>query len=290
MQRGMQVLRTMIPHDERVAARVMTMKAIQILFAVLLCTDSFAAIVVPIELEKGNPIASARINGIPVRLVVDSGGGVIALKPKLIEKTAAARTGSTRSTTDAYGNKSMQTLFSLDTFELGGSTFSNIEAGEAGKYAAQSPGDGIIGRHFLNRFLAVYDYSSRKITLFSRDERSTAEGECRGTTVRTIPDQDGIIVSTAKTDHEAMRMLWDTGATYSFVKQAFADAHQLPIEKPFYTSQRFTLGEKDFGPLQFVVLDLQEPSNVDGFVGYNFFVNHVVCIDALENEIRIQKN
>ena len=268
----------------------MTMKGFPILLGLLLCTDSLAAIVVSIELEKGNPIASARINGIPVRLVVDSGGGVISLRSEVIEKVAAARTGSTRSSTDAYGKKSTQTLFILDSLELGGSTFSNVEAGEASKYVAESPGDGVIGRNFLNQFLVVYDYSSRKITLFSRRDRSRADSECHGTAVRTIPDQDGIVVSMANTDHRAMRMLWDTGATYSFVKKTFVDKHQLPVQEPFYTSQRFTLGQQDFGPLQFVVLDLQDPSNVDGFVGYNFFMNHVVCIDPVKKEIRIQKN
>jgi len=273
-----------------ICGRVMKMKGFPILISLLLCTDSLAEFVVPIELEKGNPVASARINGVPLKLVVDSGGGIIVLKKGLIEKARAARTGSVRPSTDAYGNKNSQTLFRVDKLELGGHTFPDLEAAEASKYMSESPGDGVIGRDFLNRFLVVYDYSSRQITLFSRDERSSADRKCRGTTVRTIPDQDGIVISKANSDHGTMRMLWDTGATYSFVKKTFADKYQLPIEKPFYTSHQFTLGQQNFGPLQFVVLDLQDPDNVDGFIGYNFFLNHVVCIDPDQGEIRIHKN
>jgi hypothetical protein len=97
-------------------------------------------------------------------------------------------------------------------------------------------------------------------------------------------------VSMAETDHRAMRMLWDTGATYSFVKKTFADTHKLPMENPFYTSQRFSVGQEDFGPLQFVVLDLHDPGNVDGYIGYNFFVSHVVCIDPVKQVVRVRKN
>jgi predicted aspartyl protease len=266
------------------------MKSHLVLLPLLMYADCFAAIVIPIELEKGNPIASAQINGVPVRLVIDSGGGVVALKPDTIERVAATRTGTTRSSTDAYGNNSTQALFMLNTLELGGNTFSNIEAGEAGKYVAETPGDGIIGRKFLNQFLAIYDYSSRKITLVKPRERASTDGKCRGTRVSTIPDSDGIIVSIAKTDHRAMRMLWDTGATYSFVKKTFADMHDLPVENPFYSSQRFMFGQHDFGPIQFVVLDASAPTNVDGYIGYNFFMTHVVCIDPRKRVVRIRKN
>ncbi|MFL6617672.1 MAG: aspartyl protease family protein [Povalibacter sp.] len=87
------------------------MKGFAILIALLLCTDSLAEFVVPIELEKGNPVASARINGVPLKLVVDSGGGIIVLKKGVLEKLGATRTGSVRPSTDAYGNESSQTLF-----------------------------------------------------------------------------------------------------------------------------------------------------------------------------------
>jgi hypothetical protein len=268
---------------------MMIMKSHLVPLSLLLYADCFAATVIPIELEKGNPIASARINGVLVRLGIDSGGGVVALKPEVIERVAAARAGPAGSSTDVFGNSSTQTLFTLNTLELGGSTFSNVEAGEAGQSVAQTPGDGSIGRRFLNQFLVVYDYSSQKITLFTRRERASADSECRGTRVPTIPDPDAIIVSMAKTDHRAMRMLWDTGATYSFVKKTFADMHNLPVENPFYTSQRFMVGQHDFGPLQFVVLDARAPTNVDGYIGYNFFIAHLVCIDPFRRVVTIHK-
>lgn len=259
------------------------------LLALLLFASCPAAIVIPIEIEKGNPIAAARINGVAVRLVIDSGGGVVSLKPETVGRVGAARTGSTKNSVDALGNSSMQTLFSLDTMELGGNIFSNVEAGEMGRYGAGSPGDGIIGRNFLNQFVAIYDYAAQRITLLTPEESRAARRECRGARIRAIPDADRIIVSMVTTDHGAMRMLWDTGATYSFAKKTFADTRELPLEGPFYKSQRFKLGSRDFGPLDLVVLDIRAPANVDGYIGYNFFMGHVVCIDPLKHVIRIRK-
>jgi Aspartyl protease len=265
-------------------------KRLLIPFAFLLSAECLGAIVIPIELEKGNPIASARINGVPVRLVVDTGGGLVTLKPETVAKVGAARTGSTSKYSDGHGNEDTQAILKLNALELGGNSFPNVEAADAGTYGAEAAGDGSIGRAFLNQFVAVYDYAARKISLFTASERSSADRECRGALVRTIPDPDNTIVSMAKTDHRTMRMTWDTGSTYSFVKKTFADTHKLPVENPFYTSQRFLLGEENFGPLQFVVLEFHNPDNVDGTIGYNFFAGHVVCIDPVRQVIRIRTN
>jgi hypothetical protein len=73
---------------------------------------------------------------------------------------------------DALGNESTKAVLALNTLEIGGNSFSNVEAAE---YAGEVPVDGSIGRAFLNQFLTVYDYSSRKITLFAQGERSGAD-------------------------------------------------------------------------------------------------------------------
>lgn len=249
-----------------------------------------AATVIPIEIEGGTPVVVARVNGVALQLVVDSGGGLLSLKSGAIKRVSAIPTESTRSVTDALGNKSMVAMFKINALELGNKTFRWIDADELGSYAKNSPGDGIIGRKFLNQFIAVYDYASRKVTLYSSHERKAAERACRGVQINTVPDDDEIIVSIASTDHQPMRMLWDTGATYSFVKKSFADEHALPVRGEFYTTERFGLGGHDFGQLELVALDIKAPVNVDGYVGGNFFSDHVVCIDPSMNRIRVRKN
>jgi hypothetical protein len=47
-------------------------------------------------------------------------------------------------------------------------------------------------------------------------------------------------------------------------------------------------GGIDFGPLQFAVEDLSLPPGFDGFIGYNFFAHHVVCMDFPGNRLLIR--
>jgi hypothetical protein len=258
------------------------------LFGFLLGAACHAEIVIPIELEKGNPIAAAQINGIPVRLVIDSGGEAISLKPGTLRKIEATPSGAVKPGTNAVGETNVQSLFKIETLVLGGKPFAHLEAVEAGAYAADSPGDGVIGRDFLNQYVVVYDYPARTIRLFPPRERRSAAKMCTGNGVRSIPDAERIIVSMAATDHVHMRLLWDTGAQYSFVKRSFAEEHQLPVEHPFYSSHSFVLDGHDFGPMKFVVIDAVAPANVDGYLGSNFFETHIVCIDARRQSIRIR--
>jgi hypothetical protein len=257
------------------------------MLVVLLSSPCLGSVVIPIEIEDGNPIASARINGVPVKLVIDSGGGVVVLKPDVARRVGAVRAESTRTSIDAHGMIVAQPVLTLNTLELGGHEFSRVEAAE---YSGEVPRDGSVGREFLNRYLVIYDYPSRKITLFTPDEGVASTQECRGASARTIPHPEGVIVSMVATDAGTMKVMWDTGATNSFVKKTFVDQHKLAVQPPFYTSQRFAFGQPDFGPLRFVVLDFSEPPDVDGYVGHNFFAGHVVCIDHRGQKIRVRKS
>jgi len=249
-----------------------------------------AAVVIPVDIESSNPVAAARINDVPVRLVIDSGGGVLTLKSQTINKLGIAPTGATRATTDALGNNASRDLFRVSTLELGTLKLKDLDADEATEYASQSPVDGVVGRFILNKFAVVYDYPGRRIKLVSPDNQNELRAECRGTKVDLTASAEELVVSPAQIDHGEIRMLWDTGAVYSFVKQSFADQHKLPVETPYYTSQRFSLAQEDFGPTRFVVLDLRAPADADGYVGTNFFLEHVVCIDPTHRVVKVRKS
>ncbi|HEU4602477.1 MAG TPA: aspartyl protease family protein [Steroidobacteraceae bacterium] len=266
------------------------MKGALIAFSGMLFSNCFAAVVVPIEIEQGNPVASARINGVAVRLIIDSGGGVITLKSDTIKRVSAPRTGSTRATTDALGNNAARNLFHLNTLEVGDLRFADVQADEATEYASKSPVDGVIGRFLLSKFVVVYDYSSGKITVIESNDRAGVNAACQGSKIDLVPASEELVVSRARIDDREIRVLWDTGAVYSFIKKSFVDKNELPVEEPYYTSQHFAFGEHDFGPFQFVVLDLRAPVDVDAYVGSNFFLDHVVCIDPTHRVVRVRKS
>ena len=245
-----------------------------------------AAIVIPIEIENGNPVAQVRINGVDARLIVDSGGELVSLKPAVIDKVAATRTGAYAEGTNALGQTRPQALLTLASLEIGDRLFHDVAAQESGDYAKDAAGDGVIGRRFLNEFVAIYDYPAARISLFDAKERREARKDCRGTSVRMLPDAEGLVISHASAEGRALRVLWDTGAVRSFIKKSFADDRELAVEATFYTARRFVLSGRDVGPQRFVVVDLQAPASVDGYVGYDFFSDHVVCIDPRARVVR----
>jgi hypothetical protein len=72
------------------------------------------------------------------------------------------------------------------------------------------------------------------------------------------------------------------------LSKRFTEAARLRQSGDTVTSKRLTLGGIDFGPLQFAVEDLSLPPGFDGFIGYNFFAHHVVCMDFPGNRLLIR--
>lgn len=248
----------------------------------LFAANGRAETTIPLELEQGNALARAVINRVPLNLVIDLGGlGSLGLKVDAIAKTGVTSRPTTISQTDALGKTSERPTFNVSRLELGNAIFRDIIAHEVDGYAGTGVADGLIGRDFLKRFVVVFDYRSRIVTLYSPHDRKAADRACGGELIPTIPDPEGIVVSVATSDHGPLRMLWDTGATYSFVKASIAAERHLPIRGESYLTRHFALGARDFGPLELVSLDIKEPASVDGYIGYNFFKSHVVCVDAL---------
>lgn len=74
-----------------------------------------------------------------------------------------------------------------------------------------------------------------------------------------------------------MNLGWDTGATYSFVHKAVANARQLTLDDDLYSTQRFAMGNLDAGPMDLVAIELGGIPEVDALIGFNFFEKHRVC-------------
>jgi hypothetical protein len=78
------------------------------------------------------------------------------------------------------------------------------------------------------------------------------------------------------------------------LKQNTADKLQLqatvrgPSSPKFYLSNKLSAAGHDLGPVEFVILPLEQPRDVDGMLGANWFAHHVVCISYKYREIRIR--
>lgn len=83
------------------------------------------------------------------------------------------------------------------------------------------------------------------------------------------PAWNGEAVSKAGTDVGELTFVWDTGAPMSFIQAKLGLA----------STKTLLLAGRDFGPLQLRSMAFVQPEGVDGFIGYDFFAQHRVCID-----------
>ncbi|HVA29185.1 MAG TPA: retropepsin-like aspartic protease [Candidatus Baltobacteraceae bacterium] len=136
--------RTAGPHDYRIA------------FAA-----SFARI--PLTTVDPLPTFKAKIDGVPVTLMLDTGGSNIDLSEATIERLHL-KTTSAGEGVFAGGLKAKIRSLRIDRFEAPGVSVRGIPGGVVP--GAALPGiDGIVGTDFLSHFLSTIDYAHRALVL-----------------------------------------------------------------------------------------------------------------------------
>jgi hypothetical protein len=107
-------------------------------------------------------------------------------------------------------------------------------------------------------------------------------------------EDDQLAVSDFQTESGHIRLLWDTGATYSSLPETIAEKLRLPTilrgpgSPKFYQSKMLSAAGQGLGPVEFVVLPLQLSGDFEGMLGRNFFEHHLVCLDYKRREIRVR--
>ncbi len=254
-------------------------------------------ILIPVEMQYGSPVATAVIGERKVRLIVDSGGYSLGLRPETVADLNLDRSAETVSTTDVHGATKESGSLAIPSIEIGGHEFSSLAAYEwqmPPQLANRTPKiDGTLGRDFLNRYVAVYDYDNLTITLL--ENRGLDASRCDGVEVALIGHPDNVIVTEANVDDGVVTALWDTGATHSFIKAHVAEERGFPLDpadgaRGIYMSEQFSVAGSDLGPLDFVALPFVEPQGIDVYIGRNFFASHVVCVNAIEGWLRVRPN
>ncbi len=92
----------------------------------------------------------------------------------------------------------------------------------------------------------------------------------------------GIILQ-IETDLGIQKFLLDTGATCSVVKASlFTESTSSP-----YVTNRLKIGNIDFGPWKFHLLEYLDQNQYDGILGVDFFKSHEICLDFLNQIVSI---
>jgi hypothetical protein len=252
----------------------------------------------PLTLLQPMPVTIIEVGGRQVEIGIDTGGhGSIQLTRAVLEDAhAIAISGAADRIGNIYGEARQVRRFRVPEIRLGGRLFTNLEAIEAPEDLKGPPVKNGLGQAFLHQFVVLVDYPAHVISLLPA-KTGVAAGTAIGCDGTRIPLEKtslvNLAISRVSLDGETVRLLWDTGASYSTLPTISAAEHRLKTDPDangtrFYNATRLEMGGRDFGPLQFVVLPVSIPTEFEGLLGYNVFAKHVVCINYGLREVRIR--
>jgi Aspartyl protease len=257
------------------------------------CAAADRPITVPIQLRDHFPVLTADIDGNTVSLVFDSGNSVtIALTQALIDRVKALPTGEFSSGMDAKGNVIKYPRFTIPHLQIGSAVFTDViaelDVHDPSYQATQVGQQGFLGTALLKGYKVVLDYRHGKITLIPSGSMRADLAACGGAVVPFSPAWHGEPATEVGIDLGQLTVWWDTGAPTSMLSKQSVDAKvsQGPAD---VMSKRLSLGGTDFGPLKFAVEDLSLPPGFEGFIGYNFFAHHIVCMDFPGKRLLIER-
>jgi len=238
---------------------------------------------ISIELRDHFPIVLAKVGQSDVPLIFDSGDQTaVALHQDVLDSVAATPTGKTDRLQFAEGPPVVTARYTLPRIQIGDVVFNDIEARvdvHDRSYQATDVGQkGFLGTALLKPYQVVLDYRRRRMTLI---RASSPQSGCSGTVVPFSTEQAPAEPATElRTDFGRFSVWWDTGNPASVVLSEQTVAALRPgYTGPKVKSERLVLGGRNFGPWTIETWKMNLPPWFNGFIGYGFFAQHVVCMD-----------
>jgi hypothetical protein len=262
--------------------------------AIAAAGESTRSVTVPIRILGNFPIVTATIDGVAVPLLFDLGDtSSLVLTQAVLDRIKAQPSEKSHRFKDLEGNVIVAPMFKVPRLQIGSAVFFDITASldaHDPSYPSNKVGqEGYLGMALLQSYRVVVDYRRHRLTLIPSGSAKSEQDACRGAAVPFLPEWKGAAVTKAHTDLGEMTLVWDTGAPASLMRKSRVEEARPGNAAEVLTTKQFVLGIRDFGPLEFQVLDYTEPVGSDGFVGYNFFAKHVVCIDFPGKRFLIRK-
>lgn len=245
-------------------------------------TQSSRSVTVPLQFDGDFPVIIVKVNGHKVPVTIDLAQiAALSLHQSTVEEVKAVTVVDSHAVGDPDG-KAPVPLLKVQHLEIGGMTFTNVEGYiDVRAPAAQTSTtpQGVIGLRLLQSFKVVLDYKHKSIT-FIQSSRFAAESDaCTGAKVPFMPEWHGVPVARAHTNLGDLILVWDTGAARGVVRKTAVEDLHATVSNQLLSLQHVNFGDTDVGAMDFHVVDYPQLPGTDGFVGDDFFANHVVCID-----------
>ena len=250
-----------------------------------------AANTVPIEVrEKQPPRLAVKVDGIEVQLQFDLGDSTpLVLQKSVLDSIEAVPTGESTRRQGVDGVFEVP-LYKVKRVQIGSAVFTDVIARlDAPRKGYDPPPHerGFLGTGLLKSYRLVINYPQRTMTLMSAAPKVSSPA-CQGTVVPFLPQFGGEPVTNVDTDLGPAILWWDTGAPVSVLRKTFEQRADSKPSGDSLTTRRLVIGDVDFGPWDFERWDVDLPK-FDGFIGFEFFARHVVCVDFPGNRLIVER-
>ncbi len=239
--------------------------------------------VVPFELVDNYPVVQVEIGDQRVSLLFDLGSDELALSTDAVGSLPVETLDETYTLLDVYGNRIEGHKFRAPRIAIGSLEFTDV----VGTEFAEAPfASGHFGLQIAKEYRLVLDYKVQALTFIPFDEPDPARYGCYGA---EAPFERGWPATMVSTDWGELLLAWDTRAS-NVIRESVVNTRGIVTDGSTTRSDKFTLGSTEFGPIRFLSVDFEQPPGIDGFVGYDFFAKHVVCIDFDNERFLIRPN
>lgn len=254
---------------------------------------------IDIDLSNYMPVINGIVENRQVSLIFDSGASApLILKNCIIEKSKnIKRTGKYSRSIDAKGEIQKSPEIIIPNINLNGLVLTNIRGyiykpwgleikDNSGKKEGLVPAsfqekkDGVIGIGLFYNRKVIIDYPAKKIIIFQEKNLPKPYASKHWIKSKIDIGSQGLTVA-GRIGNKTATFLIDTGATTSILKKNFVRKNNSRAQRAVKT---VAFDAFQIDKLSFYLHDFQEPK-VDGILGYNFFQNHIVCLDLVHKEI-----
>jgi len=149
-----------------------------------------------------------------------------------------------------------------------------------------------IGRPPFEKFKILLDFKNDRLFISNDLNKLKKLGYDISSFIRTEckMGRTGLILE-VKTDLGKKRLSIDTGSTITSLRSSSEIKKTgKKLTLPIFTTEKFMIGDKDYGALDLFLLDITpELNEMDGFLGMDFIKNHVIYVDFPAKVVYISK-
>jgi len=219
-------------------------------------------------------------------LLIDTGcSATISLNERLTQKLPLIYTGNKISFYRPNGTIYHSKEIVIPEIVFGEISCQNVAGREDGKWLEETSlsKQGILGLNFLQNYHVIFDLGNNKLIL-SKSEETIRQLDYpleKWTSHPFSLTNVGIVLEGEINQHPCKFVL-DSGSSHTVLKRSF-----LTNNKITEANSVDICGTKIKNPL---LLELQEPSQVDGVIGNNFFSSHKLYFNFEKNLLLIGKD